>query len=263
MSPCQSFTCVDTWEPDPALVAVANKLFFRAVSSNGGTPRLWVTDGTEQGTTRVKDKDGHIVRKPHGMAAVGSTLFLRGGSAQDPSLWKSDGTTAGTRMVSDVDPFRLTNVDGTLFFRSRYFDTYYEQWLESDVWKSDGTAAGTVRVKEVLRPGFLVAVGSELYFTSGPSYPDDTTIKLWKSDGSGVGTNPVADVDPQFTSLVAVGNRAYFTLEDSTLHRSDGTAVEAVTGGLYPGGVTDVAGKAFFTAYLPRSQSELWAVAGK
>ena len=64
------------------------------------------------------------------------------------ALWRSDGTARGTRMVKDINPYELTDVNGTL-----HFATLSDASHVSELWRSDGTEAGTTVVKKRERLG--------------------------------------------------------------------------------------------------------------
>lgn len=143
----------------PVLVNVAGTVFFPATDLSG-TQELWKSDGTDAGTVLVRDVQIQVLD----FAAVNGVLYF---VAQD-ILWKSDGTTSGTVPVSPVSPAELTNVNGTLFFRS-FDDTNGEE-----LWQSDGTADGTVVAANIApdsppvandsHPNLLVNVGDKLFF---------------------------------------------------------------------------------------------------
>ena len=152
-----------TWFTD-----VGGTLFFTAEDSTHSR-ELWKSDGTEAGTTLVKDivpgDDSQV--DPNGLTNVGGTLFF----GMYGELWKSDGTEAGTTLVSGSFWSyleELTDVGGTLFFTARdYYDT-----LGRELWKSDGTEAGTTLVKDInpgspySTPAWLTNVGGSLLFNA-------------------------------------------------------------------------------------------------
>lgn len=202
------------------LINVNGTLFFFADDGVHGR-ELWKTDGTEAGTTMVKDiraKDGGssnssldesvIKYETVNLAAVNGTLFFTIGSF----LWKSDGTEKGTVMVKDLKQGKkqkdgtiyynqgagssmyLTNVNGTLFFS-------LSDGLDGpELWKSNGTAAGTIMVKDINTastngsyPQFLINANGILYFTADDGIHGP---ELWKSDGTAAGTVMVMDIKP-------------------------------------------------------------------
>lgn len=159
-------------------------LFFRFIPSTPTSPErmeLWRSDGTEAGTTRVKDL-GPEASLSFTQAIVDDTLyFVLSDPAHGTELWRTDGTEAGTRLVRDIipgpessGPFNLRVVREHVFF------TATDPAHGTEVWRTDGTEEGTELVVDVV-PGpdsgfvqLLDAVGSCLYFT----LPDPSTQRL-------------------------------------------------------------------------------------
>ena len=65
---------------------------------------LWVSDGTEAGTVRVKDiASGPASSNPNGFVRFGNdAYFTADDGINGPALWKTDGTEEGTVMVKPV-----------------------------------------------------------------------------------------------------------------------------------------------------------------
>ncbi len=135
------------------LTAVGGTLFF--VANDGTGAELWKSDGTPDGTNRVKDiRIGSTGSDPTNLVGVGGRLFFTANDGlHGNELWTSDGTESGTVMVADIrsgssasQPSSLTEVNGTLFFSAN------DGQHGVELWKSDGTGAGTLLVKDI-RPG--------------------------------------------------------------------------------------------------------------
>src|SRR5690242_1585476 len=128
------------------LVNVNGTVFFAASDGTNGV-ELWKSDGTDAGTSMVKDIAAGSSTPLH-LTNVGGTLFF---TADDGThgreLWKSDGTAAGTTMVDDINPgaagsnpVELVDMGGTVYFHA-------DDGVHIDaLWRSDGTAGGTTLV---------------------------------------------------------------------------------------------------------------------
>ncbi|MBM7118478.1 hypothetical protein I3V78_33550 [Archangium primigenium] len=117
---------------DTATVAGGKLFFSLTITSPGPAPRdvqLWVTDGTEAGTTQVM--------RPLSLSdEFASTLFTLDErilysapqSGRGIELWVSDGTPAGTGLAQDIDPGESGSYPAD-FVRvgSRVFFTAYTQ----------------------------------------------------------------------------------------------------------------------------------------
>jgi ELWxxDGT repeat protein len=212
---------------------------------------LWKSNGTAAGTTLVKSYYG----KPGEMLNANGTLYFTAATTMmDPGLpystgswrlWKSNGTEAGTVRVATLYPdtfqpiqFRLTNVNGTVFFVNDNLNDGLE------LWKSNGTDAGTGMIKDAYPgtrsrsgdPRDLTDVNGTLFFTA----ESGTGRDLWKSNGTAEGTVKVKDVYDNNTypgtspihNLVNLNGKLLFTSLSADLHyelwRSDGTAAGTV-----------------------------------
>ena len=196
------------------LTAVGDKLFFRARDRQTGW-ELWVTDGTDRGTRRVKDiKPGPKGSSPHQLTRVGKALYFT--VAGD--LWRSDGSAAGTQLVRRIpDGAReLTNVSGELYFA---VGPYYDSPPGGHaLWRSDGTRAGTGVVATFATatywgsPQDLTSVGGVVCFGANDT---EARSQLWCSDGTPAGTWRVTSHLPFGEGsgpreLVATGNTLFF-----------------------------------------------------
>lgn len=261
------------------------ELFFAGSDGVDGF-ELWKTDGTESGTTLVKDIGdkadyeessfpGVTVGGNEGFVESGGLLFFPAATENEGfEIWKTDGTEAGTLLVKDIIPgpesslypyyVEMADVGGTLFFVAGD----YTHGLE--LWKSDGTEAGTVIVKDI-RAGIgssyirhLTAMNNTLYFTADDGQGGSG---LWRSDGTEAGTVLVKDLDVfvsqfnyYYSPITVSGGMLFFAVEDSVtgveLWKSDGTEVGTKlvadvhpgTLGTIPRQITPIDGGVAFTA---------------
>jgi ELWxxDGT repeat protein len=237
----------------PGSLTNANGTLMFAASDTRNGRELWRSDGTAAGTTLVKDINATTFGSgPGSMADIDGTLFF---AADDGvhgiELWKSDGTVAGTTLVKDIfpggytgyyggyyargsSPGQMTNVNGTLFF------SVWNAGTGSQLWKSDGTEAGTVLVARTNADN-LTAVGDTLFFTAGSFWSGSLDgIELWKSDGTEAGTVLVKDIFPGMH--IEYGYYGPFYVPNSS----------------NPGGLKNLNGTLYFSAYDGENGRELW-----
>ena len=201
---------------------------------------LWVTDGTDQGTTLL-----HYFTGPglaiDDLTKVNSNLFFAANDGiNGTELWKSDLTPEGTAMVQDINPgpagsgpWDITDVNGLAFFIADDGVHGYELWV------SDGTAQGTGMAADI-NPGPADAqIQSLLYFNGVAVFSaNDGTSgeELWRSDGTSDGTYLLADIQPGAggsspVGLTVAGGYLYFRAtgpDGPRLWRSDGLVGDTV-----------------------------------
>lgn len=220
------------------IVTLGPVAYFVAQDENA-SPTLWKTDGTPEGTLRVRQfvtstESRGFIRE---LATVGDSLYL---VAEDENLgtalWKSDGTPEGTVLVADIAPgapsailtapqvqqrpSRLYAVDGVLYFAAD------DGVHGTEPWKSDGTAAGTVLLRDVLPGPEDSGAGLTPFVPAGNhgavafSASDGVSgLELWTTDGTPEGTRRFADLFPgpggaAPLQLTVSGSRLFFVADE-------------------------------------------------
>jgi ELWxxDGT repeat protein len=189
---------------------------------------LFRTDGTAEGTYRVKDiYPGFNPSTPTDFIRYQQQVFFR---ARDPAhgheLWRTDGTTAGTNLVADLNPGRFDSFPQypiTAKFTSAGETKTVLVFLAKDgrhgleLFRSDGTEAGTRLIKDINPTGDSVPLGmtsfnGRVYFSA-----DDGVhgIEPWVTDGTAAGTHLLADLNggslrSSPLSFTVVGDKLFF-----------------------------------------------------
>ncbi|ATB42446.1 hypothetical protein CYFUS_007924 [Cystobacter fuscus] len=228
---------------------------------------LWRGDGTEAGTSLVKDlAPGLASSGPRLLTlAQGKVFFTAQSGGVDEfgaeELWKTDGTPAGTVLVKRLfkasDLARISamaQVGGTVFF--------VYGGSSRQLWKSDGTEAGTVLLQQLASQDCacsfeLLSTGTTLFFTGRDAA---NNLELWKRDGA-AGAVLLKTISVNANSylpshlLTQVGSSLFFTV-DKALWRSDGTPAGTVLVSTQTSRISDleaVNGTLFLT-----SSTSLW-----
>lgn len=209
-------------DSDPVVLAeFKNLVFFAATDAIHGR-KLWVTDGTEDGTRFFKDiilsatnftKLNHIIFED-------KLFFVANDEIHGFELWVSDGTSEGTRLLMDINPgigdgspWGFTLADGYFFFSANNGVNGRE------LWRSDGTPENTYMVKDILPGPSGSIVQSSLsgngifeqgkyYFAASDSIHGN---EVWMSDGTEAGTVLLKDIRPGTLSSTTSVNRPFFS----------------------------------------------------
>lgn len=272
------------------LTVVDGTLFFQANDGTTGV-ELWKSDGTEGGTTLIKDifpgvdpdsKPNNSL--PYWLTEMNGLLYFRADDGvHGDELWTSDGTEAGTTLVKDIYPGSESStlndiiaVNGILYFSAA------EGSYGIELWRSDGTEAGTWMVKDIWpgatgsEPLNLKGAGSVLYFEAQDGV---NGYELWRSDGTEAGTRLAADIYPgsgsSFPSRLTLINDVLFFRATDDIHGYElwrgwePAGAPRLVADLYPGITSSLSVTAelaavgdllFFAADNGAAGIELWAL---
>ncbi|SHJ89257.1 ELWxxDGT repeat protein [Epilithonimonas mollis] len=159
------------------------KTFFNANGGNGAEP--WMTDGTEAGTSIVKDINVSGPSAGSGpqnfMEYKGKVYFsASSGLEYGTELWVTDGTESGTMIVKDIVPDTPGSFPEKMVV---YKDKLYFIITNGSIkqlWESDGTDAGTKILYTVSSVNALVVYNDNLYFAGRVSNSDVIGSELYK-----------------------------------------------------------------------------------
>ena len=272
-------------------VVLGGKAVFAADDGVHGC-ELWVTDGTEAGTTLLKDiiPGAGGAWNPSGyyppysypgiaFAVVGNFAVFGMNTPQGPQLWRTDGTTAGTVRIA-----ASAALPGTDFVvasgGSVYFGTY--GYPTSQLWRTDGTDGGTVMAYSASNEwlgGRPVDLNGALYFATMSYSYTPAGAKLVRLDGVTHAATTVATFN-SIGGLQATTSQIFFGASSTTssyyaaneLWRSDGTAAgtrriaanQFVGTGAYPymSGLAGTVGDRVIFQVSTYGPNQLWASDG-
>lgn len=240
------------------LVDINGTLFFSVFDE------LWKSDGTEEGTTLVKQVSGQFSYISNIASVGGKAFFLNDAMDATGGIYTSDGTTAGTRQVYSC-------IDGIFKHFAAANKYYFQRWAVGALMVTDGTTIGTYPVAEVDYAFDFVALNNIVYFTGRDEFHGN---ELWRSDGTVAGTYLLKDIRPGTDSSTprsktVVGNHIFFNAFSVTGNRdlwktdgtSDGTVLVKSFGSeslLFPEALTNINDTLFFSAYTNQYGAEVW-----
>ena len=217
--------------------AFGSQVLFTAETALG--QELWVTNGTPEGTTMVKDINTVSTHsRPWYFTELnGNVYFSANDGINGTELWVTNGTPAGTTLFKDIYPgSSSSDVSDLIVFKDKLFFEANNAATGYELWSSDGTANGTALFKDIW-PGAAssnlsspIVLGDKLLFTA-----DDGTngYELWSSDGTPTGTTMLKDIYTGSNSgspsyIIKIGDYVYFFANDATAGsepwKSDGTS---------------------------------------
>jgi ELWxxDGT repeat protein len=213
------------------------RLVFQAEDGTNGN-ELWVTDGTANGTTLIKDiAPGSIYGSPYSSSPSyftalpdGRLVFQAYDFASGQELWITDGTANGTTLVKDIwagasggypsssGPLNFTALpDGRIVF------TANNGMIGTELWITDGTANGTTLIKDIAagsdysNPWNLTLINGLIYFHAQESL---FGREVWVTDGTSSGTRLTANISSAGSAIAWNEGTQFLEFGDSILLRA-------------------------------------------
>ena len=190
------------------LTVAGDLLYFFAYTSIGSV-KLWVTDGTEEGTRSIDDLIGNqnysfsLYFTPQICAANGKLYFTWDRTTGNPygnysktrEVWVTDGTKSGSHCLADYS----NNYSKDLYIKflgihqGNLVFTYSTPQDGLELWYSEGEHTTTRRLTGYLDTGSnpeksfsgMASLGKQFFFTG---YTVENGYELWVSDGTAGGT---------------------------------------------------------------------------
>jgi ELWxxDGT repeat protein len=174
-------TEMSTVATDPRYITDAVDRVYFIADTPSGERKMWVSDGTPEGTHPIEASP-----TPNYLAALGTRIVFDANG----ELWVSDGTEAGT--------FVLANLSRLQYLRQFKGELYFYAWDAAhglELWKTNGTPSGTVLVKDIRQNDTdnlyvhdmegHASTNDWLYFGG---INNDGKHSIWRTNGTAAGT---------------------------------------------------------------------------
>ena len=233
---------------------IDNKFIFGVNGANyygGIAGAIWVTDGTEGGTTLLTDsasaQDPFKVRflysyeKESSYVFNGKILFWGDDGVSGEELWVTDGTAAGTKLLKDIRPGVGSYNNGVASIQAvriedRMYFTANSGRDGVELWVTDGTEEGTKVVGPIhpqkwddyneqlqyptpLNVNDIVSFNGSVYFEQ---YSEDYGTELWKY-------TPESTTPPPVTGTGSLGDFVWQDTNANGIQDAGELGLEGVT----------------------------------
>lgn len=205
------------------MIPVGERLLFITLLPDRTQAELWMTEGSPQGTRRLRGDlgmDGNA--NPGGpysagtLAIIDGVLYFPATDGAGYGIWRSDGTAQGTWRVKAFPETPYASPTDLVAYNSQVYFA-----LSGGLWRTDGTEAGTELVSNTpASPQNLFVFDGRLFFSGVVAGAGD---ELCVSDGTPEGTRLLADlnVNPRGllnswpSSFLEMDGSVYFIAEKS------------------------------------------------
>ncbi|HEX5167756.1 MAG TPA: T9SS type A sorting domain-containing protein [Cyclobacteriaceae bacterium] len=186
-----------------SLIPFNGKLII-AINKSFDQQELWITDGTQAGTVKIRGDNGDgfsFAFLYSGYVILDSEIYF---TATDKihgnELWISDGTASGTHLFVDLNPGVISgstypNSSSPSSLRRGGDRFFFTTAADAKLWVSQGTPETTIELKSYSDSrspvGNLSANDNNLFFTINDS---EKGVEPWVTDGTVQGTHLVNDI---------------------------------------------------------------------
>jgi len=194
---------------------------------------VWVTDGTESGTSLFKDcNPGSGHGRPDMFTEMNGVIYFQANSGiLGKELWVLGSTPASTSVFKDVNPKTMAMSLGQAGDTSQYGPSalwvasesklYFSAWSfynGTELWVSDGTLAGMSMIVDLVpgqTEGFYQNLGrtdnGKIYYIGG------SAADLYVTDGTAAGTSMAFDSSGDWMKhALHVGNNIFVSAQNDT-----------------------------------------------
>jgi ELWxxDGT repeat protein len=255
--------------------AALGNLFIFAANDGAHGIEPWVSDGTDAGTTILKDINIAGSSNPDQFVVGNGVVYFTANDGSSVQIWQTNGTPAGTGPLTavpstpDARQAVFTAFSGTTLFFTEDGDSFVASLWAMDVSKP-GTAVELTNFGGVPNslPMPLATVNGRLFFDANDGNDND---QLWTSDGTPGGTGPIDVINPGGAAGIsgpgiAFNGQVFFNAGQG-LWKSDGTAAGTFQVGStlfkndVPGNFTVSGGTLYFTGDSG-SGFQIWSTDG-
>ncbi len=175
-------------------------LYFTARRDTSPYLGLWVTDGTEAGTVKLRDFSGTSVDAACGsamdgpeaaMLSDGRFVFTGCSLTEGSEPWVSDGTPENTRLLKNISPESFSSspqlwakANGLAFLLAR-------SGVATSLVRTDGTPEGSFSLMDKAPTAWGIGIGSHVLFMHHDSSVPVPNYSLYRTDGTIGGTIPI------------------------------------------------------------------------
>ena len=200
---------------------------------------LWVTDGTEPGTTLLFDINPNGDSHPFGFVEFDGYQYFTAYDGSVNAIWRTDGSTTGTIKLKDLaissPSFSHFHVFNNMLLMAINDSTYGKEVFTFSPSDSSLTLLKDINAGNPgSNPVFLANFNNDFYFTASDNI---SGAELWKTDGSESGTVLLKDINPGFTSSFinspTVANGQLFFVANDGVHYYELWATDGTTPGTH------------------------------